>query len=80
MGVLCATDSGRVIALFPLNNCIMTIESLKTGETFTRKPGAKKVYERGAYCRINKAYECTNYEDINDFIYIKKGKQVYESN
>ena len=54
-----------------------TIEQLNTGDTFRKKEGAKKLYERGAYCRENKAYECTNYEDINDFIYLKKGKQIF---
>ena len=52
------------------------IQDIKTGDYFKRKEGAKKTFERGAYCRTNKAYECTNVEDISDFIYIKKNKQV----
>tara|TARA_R110001606_G_scaffold55944_1_gene135826 strand:- start:646 stop:831 length:186 start_codon:yes stop_codon:yes gene_type:complete len=55
------------------------IESVKLGEFIKRKEGAKKVYTRGAYCRMNKAYECGNWEDISDFIYIKKGKEVFTS-
>ena len=56
---------------------IQAIETLKKETFFSKKQGAKKVFQRGVYCRINKAYECTNTEDISDFIYLKKGVKVY---
>ena len=56
---------------------IKKIDKLKNGEVFTKKKGAKKEFSKDLYCRINKAYECTNMEDVNEFIYLKKGKEVY---
>lgn len=56
---------------------MQNIETLKKGEFFKRKEGAAKTFTRGAYCKTNKAYECQNWEDISDFIYLKKGKQVF---
>tara|TARA_B110000259_G_scaffold171486_1_gene203003 strand:- start:542 stop:724 length:183 start_codon:yes stop_codon:yes gene_type:complete len=53
------------------------IEDLKNGDVFSKKQGAKKEFSKDTYCRSNKAYECTNLEDIGDFTYIKKGKKVY---
>lgn len=59
-------------------NTTKPIQSLKVGDYFKRTATAKKIFERGAYCRTNKAYECTNVDDISDFIYIKKGKLITE--
>lgn len=56
---------------------IVTIDKLKKGDLFTRKEGANTTYERGPYCRTNKAYECTDIEDINKWMYFKKGKEVF---
>ena len=53
------------------------IQELKIGDFFRKTPTAKKEFEKGAYCRINKAYECTNVNDISDFIYLKKNKQIH---
>lgn len=53
------------------------IESLKTGTFFKRKEGAHKTYIRGAYNRSTKSYECQNFDDISDYVFIKKGKQVF---
>lgn len=55
----------------------MTIENLNKGLLFKRKESAKKIYMKEYYCRTNKAYCCTNYDDINDFIYLKKGTEVF---
>ena len=52
------------------------IEELPNGEFFRRKEGAKKLYQKEGYCRYNKKYECGNYDDINDYIYLKKGTVV----
>ena len=57
----------------------MKIEDLKQGDLFKRTPTAKKSFIKGAYNRSAKAYECTDYEDISNFINIKKGKEVFES-
>ena len=56
---------------------IKKIEELKNGEVFSKKQGSKKEFSKDLYCRINKAYECTNLENINEFIYLKKGKEVF---
>ena len=52
------------------------IETIEKGDFFKKKEGAKKTFEKGDYCRANKAWECTSVDDINDYIYIKKGKIV----
>ncbi|AGO47862.1 hypothetical protein Phi46:1_gp51 [Cellulophaga phage phi46:1] len=54
------------------------IQDIKSGDFFTKTLKSKKIFEKGVYCRTNKAYECTNVDDISDFIYIKKDKQVNE--
>lgn len=53
------------------------IENLRIGDFFKRKEGAKKTYVRGAYSRTMKAYECQNWDDISDYVFIKKGKEVF---
>lgn len=53
------------------------IENIKKGEFIKKKEGAKKTYTKGNYCRTNKGWECVSWDDISDFIYIKKGKAVY---
>jgi hypothetical protein len=53
------------------------INELKKNDFFKRKEGAKKVFIVKGYCRTNKAYECQNWDDISDFIYLKKGKDVF---
>ena len=53
------------------------ISTVKKGVFFKRKEGAKKTYHKKDYCRINKAWECGNWDDISDSIYLKKGKLVF---
>ncbi len=55
----------------------MKIQDLKRGDLFKRKIDALTTYEKGCYCVVNKAYECTDISDINNYIYIKKDKQIY---
>lgn len=55
----------------------MLIEQLPIGSFFKRKQGAKKVYVRQAYNRFAKKYECNWFDDINDYIYLKKGTEVF---
>jgi len=57
---------------------MVAIEQIKRGDFFKKKEGAKKTFVRGEYCRINKAYECQNWDDANEYIYLKKGTIVYE--
>ena len=54
------------------------IQDIKKGNFFKRKKTAKKIYEKGSYCRMNKAYECIAVDDINDFLYVKKNRKVFE--
>lgn len=53
------------------------IQLVKKGDFFRRKEGAKKTFIRQDYNRSVNAYTCQNFDDINDYIYIKKGKQVF---
>ena len=56
----------------------VTIETVKKGEFVRLNRTAKKVktYIVNGYCRINKAYELSNWDDINEFKYLKKGRFV----
>lgn len=56
----------------------VTIETLKKGEFVRLNGTAKKVktYITNGYCRLNKAYEITNFDDISDVKYLKKGRFV----
>jgi hypothetical protein len=56
---------------------MQAIETLTKDSFFKLKEASKKVYFTKAYCRINKAYEAVNWDDISDSIYLKKGKQVF---
>ena len=53
------------------------IKNLKINDTFILNVSSKKIYSRGKYCRENKAFECTNIEDIADFKYYKGSKIVF---
>jgi hypothetical protein len=55
----------------------LSIETLARDEFFKLKETSKKVYLTKGYCRINKAYEAVNWDDISDSIYLKKGKKVF---
>lgn len=57
---------------------MVAIEQIERGDFFKKKEGSKKTFVRGKYCRVNSAYECVNFDDINEFIYLKKGTIVYE--
>lgn len=56
------------------------IENLKVGDFFHKvranNTPMRAVWIRGKYCRINKAYECCRFDDVNSYIYIKKGVRV----
>lgn len=56
------------------------IKNLKKGDFFKREikgqPSAK-VYIKGAYDKAEKAYLCTAYDDINEWLYIKPNKAVF---
>lgn len=54
---------------------LVNIQDVKKGDFITKKSN-NKVYIRGEYCRFNKAYECTDFDDINRQIYIKKNTLV----
>lgn len=48
-----------------------TLRDIKPGEYFIRKLGAKTVYRKGEYCRINKSFSCIDTEDVCREISIK---------
>lgn len=56
---------------------MINIETLKKNDFFRRKEGANKTFIKVGYNREAKAYVGQNWDDINDYIYIKKGKQVF---
>ena len=51
------------------------IETLKKGELF-KKVTQKQVLVFNGYCRTNRKYEYTKFDDISSFGYIKKGVLV----
>ncbi len=54
------------------------IKDLPKGTFFKLKVDSKKVYIRWGYIKesgINK-YECSNFDDINEFIYLKGTTEV----
>jgi hypothetical protein len=56
------------------------LKYLKKGDFFKRiRNGApsKKVYLKGDYDKSEKAFLCTNYEDINDYIFLKPKTAVF---
>ena len=52
------------------------VQDIKKGEFVRRKPDAKKTYIRGDYCKFSKAYELTDYDDMNRQIYVKRGVKL----
>ena len=57
---------------------LIEIQNVAKDDYFIRKIGAKQIYQKGPYCRTNKAWECTDVQDFNKYLYIKKGKKVLE--
>jgi hypothetical protein len=53
------------------------IETLKKGDFFRKKEGAKKTFTRGDYNRSTNRYECQNFDDISDYCELKKGTEVF---
>ena len=54
-----------------------TIGSLKKNEFLKLKADAKKVYQFDGYCRQNKKYAGTDYDDFCRQVYRKKDCVVY---
>ncbi|TSE11323.1 hypothetical protein [Aquimarina algiphila] len=58
----------------------MKVENIKHGEMVARvkKDGKRmsKTFIRGEYNRSEKCYELQNYDDINDYVYVKKGTEL----
>ena len=53
-------------------------QAYKTGETYIKRTeSAKRVYKITGYCRLNRAYECVAFDDINAVVYIKGDKPVF---
>ena len=63
--------------LAPESSNLAKIQDLPKGEYIKRKPGARTVYIKGDYDSVAKAWECSDCEDTNRVIYIKKGKLVH---
>lgn len=63
---------------FPKGNTmkIIAIQHVTKGDYVKRKADSKTVYVKGNYCRIAKAYEMRDTDDINRVIYIKRDKVV----
>lgn len=53
------------------------IEDLKKGEFFKRTETAKKVFVKDGYNRSIKRYQAHEFEDVNSFIGLPKGKLVF---
>lgn len=55
---------------------IVAIQHVTKGDYVKRKVDSKAVYVKGDYCRIAKAYEMHDADDISRIIYIKRDKAV----
>lgn len=55
---------------------IVAIQHVTKGDYVKRKADSKAVYVKGDYCRIAKAYELRDTDDVNRVIYIKRDKVV----
>ena len=53
------------------------IKDIPNGELFKRKEGAKRVYIRGMYCRQEKRYSCTPWDDASGELLLKGGTVVF---
>lgn len=53
-----------------------TLNKIKAGEYFMRKPDAKAVYIRGEYCREAGKYQCDKAEDVWGAGTLLKGSTV----
>ena len=53
------------------------VEDIKKGTLVKRSATAKKLYIRGEYNKFDKKYELQNYDDISDFINVKKGTKLF---
>jgi hypothetical protein len=54
-----------------------TAKAVPKGDYILRKADANKVYQAVGYCRLNKAYEFNDVNDISRSIYIKGTKPVF---
>lgn len=54
-----------------------TIDKLKKGDYFKRKPDSKTVHVYDGYNRHSKKYDSYKFEDVSSFISLKKGTTVY---
>jgi hypothetical protein len=55
----------------------IAIEQVKKGDFVRRKADSKTTYIMDGYCRFNKAYQLTDFNDMSKCLYIKKGKMVF---
>lgn len=55
----------------------VNIEDVKKGDYVRRKPDAKTTFVRGEYCRSDKKYEISDFEDMNRWVSLKKGTAVF---
>lgn len=54
-----------------------TIERLRVGDFFKRKPDSKKVLLRQKYNGFAKKYSANDFDDINSYQHFKKGTLVF---
>jgi hypothetical protein len=53
------------------------VENIKKGTLVKRSATAKKTFLRGDYCQSSKRYTITDYDDISNSLYIKKGTILF---
>lgn len=53
------------------------IESAKKGQVIQRKQDSRKLYIYAGYCRLNKAYQIDDMDDISRCMYLRKGVLVW---
>lgn len=61
----------------PIEEGYYPVETLVKGCFVKRKEDAKKNYILLGWCKFNRAYVLQDFNDMNNYIYIKKGKKVF---
>ncbi|MCK5606455.1 hypothetical protein KAR91_31425 [Candidatus Pacearchaeota archaeon] len=60
-----------------IENKYIELRELKKGTFFKLTATAKKVFIKESYNKINKTFDCINFDDCNECILIKSNKKVF---
>jgi len=67
----------KFFSLLENSSAWKNIQDLDPGDFFKKKPEANRTFQRGEYDRSERSYECNDWDDISEFIYLKKNTRVF---